>query len=221
MPTASETTTGKSCPTCGAKLPEQALSLCPYCASPLELGGRQDSGDGPSPNQARLAKLPDHKDYEGAMAWPPPEEAETRLAERKRARGIRTIVASAVAVLLAGLLWGGQGASFFTTPVSFVAYATALWGFWSVGGAARTVSEAREKPILKRPAIILDRRSETAAGVFHGRTVYYYTIEFGDGAVVELGQPGAGANEDPLVTGITGVVYSRGATLLAFKQIRV
>ena len=33
-------------------------------------------------------------------------------------------------------------------------------------------------PLLKRPALVLDRRSETAMGWWEGSTVYYFQLVF-------------------------------------------
>jgi hypothetical protein len=46
-------------------------------------------------------------------------------------------------------------------------------------------------------------------------------MEFADGARGEFRFPGRGATFDLMVNGATGVAYSRGADLLAFKKIRV
>jgi hypothetical protein len=75
--------------------------------------------------------------------------------------------------------------------------------------------------MLKRASIVLDRRSETEIDGDMGHTNYYFTLEFADGASGEFRFPGRGAAYDLMVNGATGVAYTRGADLLAFKKIRV
>jgi hypothetical protein len=78
-----------------------------------------------------------------------------------------------------------------------------------------------DAPLLKRASIVLDRRSETELDGDIGHTNYYFTLEFADGASGEFRFPGRGAAYDLMVNGATGVAYTRGADLLAFKKIRV
>ena len=78
-----------------------------------------------------------------------------------------------------------------------------------------------DAPLLKRAAVVLDRRSETEMSGGEGRTTYYFVMEFADTARGEFRFPGRGATFDLMVNGATGVAYTRGADLLAFKKIRV
>jgi hypothetical protein len=77
------------------------------------------------------------------------------------------------------------------------------------------------RPLLKRPAIVIDRRSETAMGYWNGQTTYYFDLAFADGSEGEFRWPGRGVDHAPLVTGATGVAFTRGDTLLGFNAIRV
>ena len=96
-----------------------------------------------------------------------------------------------------------------------------------VGGASlrRTgvamQAEAVERPLLKRPGLIVDRRSDTSIRGWNGFTTYYFTIEFEDGGAGEFRFPGLGAQEDPYPTNLPGVAYTRGTELLHFRHIRV
>ena len=85
------------------------------------------------------------------------------------------------------------------------------------GGQAKIL----KLPLLVRPAIVLDRRSETEMGYWNGRTTYYFTIELEGGIRGEFAYPGRGAQEEPYVNNLPGVAYTRGPTLLHFKHIRV
>ncbi len=87
-------------------------------------------------------------------------------------------------------------------------------------GKARQDS-AVERPLMKRAALIVDRRSETEISGWSGRTTYYFTVEFEDGGVGEFRFPGLGAQEDPYATNLPGVAYTRGTDLLLFRHVRV
>ncbi len=63
--------------------------------------------------------------------------------------------------------------------------------------------------------------SDTSLAGLSGDTVYHFTIEFKDGASAEFSFPGRGAHEEPYVTNLPGVAYTRGTRLLAFRHIRV
>jgi hypothetical protein len=52
---ATETAPLTNCPNCGAKLARPDLSLCAYCATPLQLGGKlEDKGDETTQRLKRL-----------------------------------------------------------------------------------------------------------------------------------------------------------------------
>ena len=81
-----ETTTDRltHCPTCGMKITRDDLSLCSYCGSPLQLGQEKQRL---SETTKRLGKMVEHKNYEAAMAWSPPEGSEFLHGVRMRRRG--------------------------------------------------------------------------------------------------------------------------------------
>jgi hypothetical protein len=74
---------------------------------------------------------------------------------------------------------------------------------------------------MKRPALVVSRRSETAVRARGHRTVYYFQLELGDGSAGEFAYPGRGTSDDLLVAGNTGIAYTRRQTLVAFRSIRV
>jgi len=80
---------------------------------------------------------------------------------------------------------------------------------------------AVSRPLLTRPGLIVDRRSETRVRGWVGSTTYFFKIEFEDGVVGEFRFPGLGAQEDPYTTNLPGVAYTRGEDLLHFRHIRV
>ena len=214
------------CPHCGSKLPDIPVSLCPYCASPLETAA--DKRRLESVNASRIGRVLEHATYEDAIAWDPPESGDwydgARLVWWSRPTAVLGLGSVVGAALLAsgaekGLASGlGSGG-----PVLLILIGVGLLGlsFWlrSQGKAQQKAAVAR--PLLKRAALIVDRRSETQISGWSGRTTYYFTVEFEDGGVGEFRFPGLGAQEDPYATNLPGVAYTRGTDLLLFRHIRV
>ena len=200
-----------ACPTCGAPIIREDLSLCSYCGSPLQLGGAKETAEGEeSPNLERLNKMQEKEDWAAAMSWAP---LATSRYPGSRAVGIPLICGSLTALIIswisnyvAGLVIG--------SVVLITLFARHL--------RQDPISPLNpDAPLLKRAAIVLDRRSETEISSGEGRTTYYFVLEFAGGARGEFRFPGRGANFDLIVNSVTGVAYTRGADLLAFKKIRV
>lgn len=212
--------TKKVCPHCGSKLPDIPVSLCPYCASPLETAADRRRLE--SVNASRIERVKGHADYEEAVAAQPPESREYHDGARRRwwavpvlGMGALVLVGSAIPAIQSGGL--GLG--------SVVAL---LLGLGLVAGSAwlfvtgRSMQEkALAMPLLRRPGLIVDRRSETEIRGWGGRTTYYFKIELEEGVVGEFRFPGLGAQEDPYATNLPGVAYTRGTDLLHFRHIRV
>lgn len=211
---ATETPTRTHCPTCGARIPRPDLSICSYCTTPLRL----DAGTAPRDDATakRLTKMRAHADFAPAVAWDPPAGLEERKAASRQTVGV---VHFAVGVVLASV---GVALS-LTSPAGLTAAFLAVFLFvrgvmlWA--GGARRRAELRSLPLLKRPALVTSRRSETV--IDDGRTIYYFTLQFEDGSEGEFRFPGLGASHDPLVAGNLGVAYTRREELLGFRLIRV
>jgi hypothetical protein len=90
---------------------------------------------------------------------------------------------------------------------------------WQVARAR--IARARSVPLLKRPALVTSRRSETSARGPGYQTVYYFQLEFAEGSSGEFRYPGRGVNHDLLVANNTGVAFTRGDLLVDFLPIRV
>jgi len=76
------------------------------------------------------------------------------------------------------------------------------------------------KPLLVRPAIVAERRSETnLEGHWGARTVYFFTLRFDDGSEGEFKWPGQGLSNEPMTNGQTGIAYTRGQDLIAFRKL--
>ena len=89
-----------------------------------------------------------------------------------------------------------------------------------MGVHAAAVGQARVVRVSGR-RVIVDRGSTTELQGWGGRTTYSFRIEFEGGIVGEFARPGGGANEEPYVTNLPGVAYTRGQELLAFRHVRV
>lgn len=205
------------CPNCGVKLPDQPLSLCAYCAMPLGLDKDTLAAAGPSPNAARIAKVEQHADFGAAIAWDPPEGYTYWQGARRVFHAKGLAVVAGVALLLAFL---GEGA-FLRRPAAVVGILAALGSAFLWISGRRLERRATALPLLKRPGMITDRRSDTRLRGWSGSTTYHFTIEFPEGVVGEFSFPGRGSQEEPYVTNLPGVAYTRGTELMAFKHIRV
>jgi len=198
------------------KITRDDLSLCSYCGSPVQLGEQKARI---SALQKRLGKMPEHKNYETALAYQP-SESEQYLAGM-RDKGIArwwafaSVITSAWAVYL---IVSSSAVLSVPMPLQFVFLILAI-KYATRGRKACT--EATSMPLLKRVAIVHERRSETTYKGSKGKTVYFFEIEFADGGKGEFRQPGKGPQFEPLVNGNTGMAYTRGQELLEFKVLRV
>lgn len=207
------------CPQCGTKLPDIPVSLCPYCASPLETAADRKKLE--SVNASRIKRVGEHKDFPEAETWTPPESVEWHHAAQRVWWMLPTIVIG-VLVLVVGVL-PPLGRGFDLGGIFLVLVASAVIGLGVYLGTTGKESQAKalERPLMRRPGLIVDRRSETEIQGWGGRTTYFFKIELEDGVVGEFRFPGLGAQEDPYATNLPGVAYTRGAELLHFRHIRV
>lgn len=203
------------CPGCGAKIPRRGLSMCPYCITPLPGGGAVEA----SPVAERLARMEEKPGFEEAVARTPEEGLAWQRAATQRVVG-QFMAAVGVAFLVLFAVIGGPDYSLlsFSLLVGVVLLAFGLFRFFQ-GKAG--MANAMAKPMLKRAAILHERRSETALQGVDGETVYFYDIEFGDGVRGEFRYPGRGPSEEPWPNGATGVAYTRGDELIDFERVRV
>ncbi len=204
------------CPTCGAKITRPGLSICAYCTAPLGLEPAERES---TQTMQRLERMREHERFPDTLAWVPPVELEDLDAVRASARGLGFVGLAGVLLLVA-------------IPWALLASPAQAWPAWSLGlvclvvGASFMVTaklrlaRATSPPLLKRPAIVTSRRSETS--LRRGRrTVYFFQLEFADGSTGEFAYPGRGTAHELLVSGNTGVAFTRLQTLVAFRQIRV
>lgn len=207
------------CPQCGSKLPDIPVSLCPYCASPLETA--EDRKLLQSVNASRIARVRENAEFPEAEAWTPPESMDWHVGARMRwwAAPLGALGLLVAAVGVAPPLGRGLDAGGIVLAVVAAGLLGGALRLAVRGAALQKLAVAR--PLLRRPGLIVDRRSETEIRGWGGRTTYYFKIEFEDGVVGEFRFPGLGAREDPYATNLPGVAYTRGEDLLHFRHIRV
>lgn len=200
------------CPTCGAKLHRTDLSLCAYCATPLSIAdapGRVDDE-----TLQRLRRLREHKSFAAAMEFTPLDrEAEVVRGRRLTVGTLVLLVAVAPALALAWTLT--RGGPYLPWAIATGVPALAGAAILASRGAVRSRSE--ERPMLRRPALVVVRRSET--GSVDGGTNYYFTLRFDDGSEGEFVWPGQGTAYEPLSNGYTGIAYTRGPKLVDFRRL--
>ena len=208
------------CPTCGVKLPEQPLSLCAYCASPLDLmeKGEGEAEGGKSANAGKIERILASDKLQAALDWSPPESLAWQRALGLLHRG-KMLTGVAAVVFVLGLVL--ESGSILTRYFTIGAAVLAVWGLWTWMRGISIQKRETALPILKRPGVVLERRSETEIEGWGGSTVYFFKIEFEDGVVAEFAYPGTGSGEEPYTNGMTGVAFTRGTALLSFKHVRV
>jgi hypothetical protein len=208
-----------TCPNCGAKLKRPDLSLCAYCAMPLAMGGRASVAD--DETTQRLKRMREHPNFPSAQAFVPPDPEIERAVAQSRNRGL-------VFVIL-GVLWFAIGLLVqllrsrvdLLSPWLWAADGLVLIGIARILGAGQARSRAGHgKPLLVRPAIVAERRSETGPeGRWGARTVYFFTLRFDDGAEGEFRWPGQGLSNEPMANSQVGIAYTRGEDLVAFRKL--
>lgn len=207
------------CPQCGSKLPDIPVSLCPYCASPLETA--EDRKLLQSVHASRIARVRENADFAEAEAWTPPESLDWHTGARMRWWAAPLALTGVVVAVLGVVPPLGRGLDAGGIVLSAVALGLLVGAVRLMVRGAAMQREAVARPLLRRPGLIVDRRSETEIRGWGGRTTYYFKIEFEDGVVGEFRFPGLGAREDPYATNLPGVAYTRGEDLLHFRHVRV
>lgn len=206
------------CPNCGAQLKRADLSLCAYCAMPLAMGGKAAADD---ETVQRLKRMREHPNFAAAQAFVPLDpEVEKRVATLRN-RGLAVVLAG-IAVAIAVVLVQVLGAGFdWKNPWNLLGDGIAAVGVILILGASSLrKSGAGGKPLLVRPAIVSERRSETdQEGRWGAKTIYFFTLRFDDGSEGEFRWPGQGLSNEPMTNGQTGIAYTRGADLVAYRKL--
>jgi hypothetical protein len=203
------------CPTCGAKLHRHDLSLCAYCGSPLALGGARPAVD--DETVKRLVRMRESPNYSSAMAFTPLDAEIAESAARIRMIGGLNLIV--VIGFAAFALWqyGGSAWSSVAMIVAYVALAVMLLLMFGV--PAMLESKARGISMLRRPALVVSRRSEMIDKGKYGTTLYYFTLRFDDGSEGEFRWRGRGTMYEPMSNGATGMAYTSGERLIDFRKL--
>lgn len=208
------------CPSCGARITRPELSLCSYCATPLSIGGPAQAAD--AATLQRLARMSEHKDYAEASTWSPTEADDAPGAARGRNRGLVLVLAG---IVLCAASWGTAPETWARDPVRLTlciaGLAQALIGALLLSRSRALLARVRTQALQKRPAIVIERRSETDAVGLGAQTVYYFELQFADGSAGEYSFLGRGGNYEVPASGATGLACTRGARLLEFLRLRV
>lgn len=206
------------CPNCDSKLPDTPVSICPYCVYPLGTEKAKTASGAESPNRARILRIAEQEKYPAAQEIQPPENQEFQRGGIAIFWGKTCLYLSPIVI---GLGWILGAPSPLTHWITWLGFVDLLLGAGLIlrGTAAR--KRAVALPMLMRPALILDRRSDTQIKGWGGFTVYYFELEFEDGTRAEFRYPGRGSSAEPYVNNLPGLAFTRGEDLLLFKHIRV
>lgn len=208
------------CPACGARITRPELSLCSYCATPLGLSSKPEGAS--EATLARLAKMREHKDYAEAMAWEPHEgdDAPGALPARRWGRAGLAVGAALVVWGVAARLGDGL-AALALDPRTILGLVALLVGLRLELRTRALVARLRKTAMEKRPAIVIDRRSETSSLGTSSQTIYFFSLQFEDGSAGEYSFHGRGSNYEVPMSGTTGLACTRGRRLLEFLRLRV
>lgn len=206
------------CPNCDSKLPDTPVSICPYCVFPLGTAKPEAAEGAESPNRERILRVREHEAYAKTEAIQPPENLDFQRGGQAIFRGKVALSLALIAVALGAVLGGVALLMHWATWLGIL---LAVAGVTLIMKGTTGRKKSVQLPLLKRPGLILDRRSETEIKGWSGFTTYYFEIEFEDGTRAEFRYPGRGSNEEPYVNNLPGLAFTRGADLLVFKHIRV
>lgn len=209
------------CPACGARITRPELSLCAYCATPLTISAPAVTAD--EATLKRLARMSEHKDFAEATSWEPHLSDDAPGAARRAVRGLLLVLAGVLLIAL------GAVPALMRGEANLVARSWPLWlgvvllafGLVQRSRANALVRRVRTQPLLKRPAIVMDRRSVTTPTPAGSQTVYFFSLQFSDGSAGEYSFLGRGGNYEVPAAGATGLAATRGARLLEFLRLRV
>lgn len=202
------------CPNCGAKLHRPDLSLCAYCAMPLDIAVKPAPVD--DETIRRLKQMREHAKFPDAMAFTPQSRAVLARSSQLLTFGTALLVASVAPWIVSIVVPNVAGGERMHDGLHVASIALALCGVGVLVARPWIRTREAKNPMLRRPALVVVRRSETAQD---GGTTYFFTLRFDDGSEGEFRWPGQGTVYEPLSNGYTGVAYTRGAELVDFRRL--
>ncbi|MFT7664569.1 MAG: hypothetical protein ACI87A_002802 [Planctomycetota bacterium] len=212
---AAQPTPRTHCSVCGSKIVRKDMVYCIYCGNNFSMmDGSATEKRKETRNMTRLKKMPEHPDFGEALERDRGEGPEFDGWRRGAASGFRMAVIGAVFIG-----FGAMG-SFSYLLISIGVLALGYGLFNSIRNKGLLASR-QKMPLMRRPSVVTDRRSETEMKFNTGITTYYFTLEFDDGNEAEFRFPGRGYHTEPLSKGITGIAHTRGTELIEFEQVRV
>ncbi|MDZ4772485.1 MAG: hypothetical protein SGI72_05060 [Planctomycetota bacterium] len=198
------------CPNCGAKLHRPDLSLCAYCAMPLDIGATTKVDD---ETIQRLKRMREHANFAAAMSFTPRDPRVERKAARLLTYGSFAMALAILSIIVSLIVWW-RGSNPMILAIVGITASFAAAAFFVTAPTLRRSSDARS--LMKRPALVVLRRSEIAED---GITHYYFTLRFDDGSEGEFSRPGLGTMYEPMANGYSGIAYTRGAELVDFRRL--
>jgi hypothetical protein len=150
--------------------------------------------------------------FEALMVWTPRQHELEGRARKLRVLGFTFFMLGMASIAIASNRAGLAG-------WYGVAGAQILMAIMFLASSRKMLAEERQRPMLRRPAIVVERRSETAAGKQREQTLYYFTLRFDDGSEGEFRWPGQGTLYEPMTNGMVGVAFTRGDQLIEFKRL--
>lgn len=212
------------CPHCGAKIGAHSTEYCEYCGTVLPREEPREPARREPSRLDRFDALRGHSDYNRLMHREPPSSGLVFA-------GVGSIVGALVFVGIAGTMatffFGAAGPARQAGPSAFgvlftiVPVAVVIAGIFMLVKAIGGTAKVAGAPMLRTPALIVDKRTRVSGGGEHSRaqTRYFVTIENQDGRREELRAHGHVAGT--LASDDIGIAYVKGGHLVAFERVDV
>lgn len=165
----------------------------------------------------RLARMRESPNFAAAMALTPrdPEVADT-AARLRMAGGLQILLVIGFAGFA---LWRYGLQAWSSVPMIGAYVALAVMLFLMFVLPSQLEARARARPLLRRPALVVSRRSEMIDKGKYGTTNYFFTLRFDDGSEGEFRWRGQGTMYEPMSNGATGLAYTASERLIDFRKV--
>jgi len=180
----------------------------------MPVGEGSEAQDQQSKNTPRLAKVRESEAFASAGEMSPPEAPAFQHGSRLTGSGWMFVTLGVLWVVADLLL---ETVGLMSMPLGYLLVLVGIIQF--VRGVSMR-KQATSHALLSRPAVILSRRSEVDLRGFSGTTTYFFELELEQGVIAEFAYPGRGPSADVYSNNISGIAFTRGSTLLEFKQVR-
>ena len=165
----------------------------------------------------RLARMRESPNYTAAMAFTPRDPEVAEKIGRVRLIGGLQIPAAIVFAALAFVAGTGDMLRNVMLVLAGLLAIEALVMMAVVPAMMRKRDSART--MLRRPALVVSRRSEMIDKGRYGTTIYYFTLRFDDGSEGEFRWRGQGTLYEPASNGTTGMAYTSGDRLIDLRKL--